>query len=233
MKRLILITWLSAAGCHLLALEAPTLLTWQLDPYAQTTENVIAAIERVTPTADGGLVVDVGFNMEPSEAPTIQFVYSTKGSAGATSGGAITQVVDGESCSYPEQSMALDGRWVYAYTLPSTPVAIAPTRLVSVRRCRFGGLSYSGRKLEGGGYAILEGENIYMGRSGTFTIGGQSITFEGGVLLEPTAPAAEAVTASVAPYSLRARAVIPPNTPTRINGKSMAFPVRLKQEATE
>ena len=222
-----------AKSCVAFAASAPLLLTWQLDPYAQATENVISAIERVTPTADGGLVVDVGFNREPSEAPTIQFVYSTKGSAGATSGGAITQVVDGESCSYPEQSMALEGRWVYAYTLPATPVAIDPTRLVSVRRCRFGGLSYSGRKLEGGGYAILEGENIYMGRSGTFTIGGRSFTFEGGVLLEPNAPAAEAATASVAPYSLRARAVTPPNTPTRINGKPMAFPVRLKQEATE
>ena len=232
-RALTAIGYLLTAGAARAA-SAPLLLTWQLDPYAQSTQNVIAAIERVTPTADGGLVVDVGFNREPSEAPTIQFVYSTKGSAGPTSGGAITQVADGGSCSYPTQSMTIDGRWVYAYTLPATPVAIAPERLTFARRCRFGGLSYSGRKLEGGGYAIIEGQSIYLGRSGTFVIGGQSFTFEGGVLLEPTVPASEAATASPATYSLRsARAITPANTPTRINGKPMAFPVRLKQEATE
>lgn len=219
-----------AKSCVSFAASAPLLLTWQLDPYAQSTQNVISAIERVTPAEGGGLVVDVSFSAEPSEAPTVQFVYSTKGSAGATSGGAITQVADGEVCSYPEQSMALDGRWVYAYTLPATPVAIAPERLTFARRCRFGGLSYSGRKLEGGGYAILDGENIYMGRSGTFVIGGQSFTFEGGVLLEPTVPAAEAATASVAPYSLRsARAITPPNSPTCINGKRLSFPVKISR----
>lgn len=229
---------LSAVGCLLSAGVAhsatpPTLLTWQLDPYAQSTANVISAIERVTPAEGGGLVVDISFSAEPSEAPTVQFVYSTKGSAGPTSGGAITQVADGGSCSYPTQSMAIDGRWVYAYTLPATPIAIAPERLTFARRCRFGGLSYSGRKLEGGGYAIVDGQNIYLGRSGTFVIGGQSFTFEGGVLLEPTVPASEAATASPATYSLRRAALTPANTPTRINGKPMAFPVRLKQEATE
>lgn len=226
---------LSAVGCLLSAGVAhsatpPTLLTWQLDPYAQSTQNVISAIERVTPAEGGGLVVDVSFSAEPSEAPTIQFVYSTKGSAGPTSGGAITQVADGGSCTFPTQSMTLDGRWVYAYTLPATPTAIAPERLTIERRCRFGGLSYSGRKLEGGGYAIVEGENIYMGRSGTFVIGGQTFTFEGGILLEPTTPAAEPATASVATYSLRrARAITPPNSPTCINGKRLSFPVKISR----
>lgn len=229
---------LSAIGCLLSAGVAhsatpPTLLTWQLDPYAQSTQNVISAIERVTPAEGGGLVVDISFSAEPSEAPTIQIVYSTKGSAGPTSGGAITQVADGGSCSYPTQSMAIDGRWVYAYTLPATPIAIAPERLTFARRCRFGGLSYSGRKLEGGGYAIVEGQNIYLGRSGTFVIGGQTITFEGGVLLEPTTTAAEPATPA-ATYSLRsARALTPPNSPTCINGKRLSFPVRLKQKADE
>ncbi len=205
-----------------MALEAPYLATWQLDPYAQTTDNVIAAIERITPTQDGGLVVDVGFNMEPSEAPTIQFVYSTKGSNGATSGGALTQIADASVCSYPDQSMTIENRWVYAYTLPQTVVPISPTRMVYARRCRFGGLSYSGRKLEGGGYAIVDGENIYMGRSGTFTIGGREMTFEGGILLEPN------TIVETANANARIRMRLPPNTPTMINGKPMSFPVRLK-----
>ena len=235
---------LSAVGCLLSAGVAhsatpPTLLTWQLDPYAQSTQNVISAIERVTPAEGGGLVVDISFSAEPSEAPTVQFVYSTKGSAGPTSGGAITQVADGGSCSYPTQSMTIDGRWVYAYTLPATPVAIAPSRLTFARRCRFGGLSYSGRKLEGGGYAIVEGQNIYLGRSGTFVIGGQTFTFEGGVLLEPTTTAAEvratrgAMSKPAPPaatYSLRsARAITPPNSPTCINGKRLSFPVKISR----
>ena len=222
-RALTAISYLLTAGAASAA-SAPTLLTWQLDPYAQSTENVISAIERVTPAEGGGLVVDISFSSEPSEAPTIQIVYSTKGSAGPTSGGAITQVADGGSCSYPTQSMAIDGRWVYAYTLPATPVAIAPERLTFARRCRFGGLSYSGRKLEGGGYAILDGENIYMGRSGTFTIGGQSFTFEGGVLLEPTVPAAEAATASVAPYSLRSARHHPAKLPHLHQRKATLLP---------
>lgn len=231
-RALTTISYLLTAGAASAA-SAPTLLTWQLDPYAQSTQNVISAIERVTPAEGGGLVVDISFSAEPSEAPTIQFVYSTKGSAGPTSGGAITQVADGGSCSYPTQSMAIDGCWVYAYTLPATPVAIAPERLTFARRCRFGGLSYSGRKLEGGGYAIVEGQNIYLGRSGTFVIGGQTVTFEGGVLLEPTTTSAEPATPA-ATYSLRsARAITPPNSPTCINGKRLSFPVRLKQEADE
>lgn len=220
---------MSLATCAALALEKPLLVTWQLDPYAQTTQNVIAAIERVTPTADGGLVVDVGFSMEPSEAPTLQFVYSTKGSAGPTSGDAIAQLADASACSFPTQSMSIEGRWVYAYTLPKTAVAISPDRLVPVRRCRFGGLAYSGRKLEGGGYAIVTDEGVYMGRSGTFAIGGQSFTFQGGVFLEPTTVTAEA---AAAPFALRRSAE--PDTPTRIQGKPMAFPVRLpKKEAAK
>ncbi len=224
MKSLLVLFCAIAVLGNLFALEAPTLLTWQLDPYAQTTDNVIAAIERVTPTQDGGLIVDVGFNMEPSEAPTLQFVYSTKGSNGPTSGGALTQIADAEVCSFPNQSMTIDDRWVYAYTLPQTVVHISPTRLVYARRCRFGGLSYSGRKLEGGGYAIVEGDAIYMGRSGTFIIGGQSFTFEGGVLLEPN------TIAETANANARIRMRLPPNTPTMINGKPMSFAVRLKKQ---
>ncbi len=210
------------------AIEAPLLATWQLDPYNQTTDNVVAAIERVTPTADGGLIVDVGFNMEPSEAPTIQFVYSSKGSNGAPSGGALTQLADASVCSFPDQSMTIENRMVYAYTLPQTIVPISPSRMVYARRCRFGGLTYSGRKLEGGGYAIVEEDAIYMGRSGTFTIGGREITFEGGILLEPN------TVAETASANTRIRIRTPPNTPLMINGKPMSFPVKLKtQEVTE
>lgn len=227
----LLVCGMSLATCAALALEKPLLVTWQLDPYAQTTQNVIAAIERVTPTADGGLVVDVGFNMEPSDAPTVQFVYSTKGSAGPTSGGAVTQLADASACSFPTQSMTIEGRWVYAYTLPATVKAIAPTRLVPVRRCRFGGLAYSGRRLEGGGYAIVTEAGVYMGRSGTFTIGGQAYTFEGGALLEPTAATAEPEAMALSLFALEAPEA---DTPTRIQGKPMAFPVRLpKKEAAE
>ena len=47
-----------------LAVEPPRLVTWELDPFAQTTENVVAALARVTPNADGGYTIDVAFDME-------------------------------------------------------------------------------------------------------------------------------------------------------------------------
>lgn len=200
------------------ALEAPTLISWQLDPYAQRTENVIAALERITPQADGGLVVDVSFSLEPSEAPTVQFVLSTKEKS-------FPLIADAEACSFPEQSMTREGRFIYAYTLPplKTPEGnpIAPNRLTYVKRARFGG--HAGARLECGGYAIIVGDELYLGRSGTFVIGGQELTFEGGICVVPSTPQEEAAT-----FSLR-RPTIPENTERLIRGKRLSFPVKLKE----
>lgn len=206
-----------------LALEAPLLLSWQLDPHQQATDNIICAVERVTPAADGGLIVDISFSSEPGEAPSIQCVYSSSG------GRTLTQFADGESCTFPEQSMTIEGRYVYAYTLPkvadSEGKAIPANRMTFLRRARFGGLA--GRRLEAGGYAVIDGSNLYLGRSGTFTIGGQELTFSGGVCLEPHAPLETAAT-----YSRLLRSVVPENTERLIRGKRLSFPVKLK-EATE
>ena len=214
---------LLALGCQLFALEAPTLISWQLDPYAQRTENVIAAIECVTPTADGGCIAEVSFSLEPSEAPTVQFVLSS------SKGRSIVYLADETACSFPDQSRAIEGRYVYAYTLPplKTPEGepIAPNRLTYVKRARFGG--HAGARLECGGYAIIVGSNLYLGRSGTFVIGGQEITFDGGVAVVPSTPQEEAAT-----FSLR-RPTIPENTERLIRGKRLSFPVKLKQETTE
>lgn len=222
MRRFVVCGSLLAIRCAFAA-DAPTLITWQLNPYAQATANVVSAIERVTPTAEGGLVVDVSFSAEPSEAPTVQFVYTSKGSAGgSTSGYTYTQVADETVCSFPTQSMELDGRWTYAYTLPAVEPLdgspIAHHRLAVMERLRFGGVA---RRFEGGGYAIIEGDNLYLGRSGTFTIGGQELTFEGGVCLEPSTAVAE----TVATFSLRT----PANDERTIRGKRLAFPVKLKE----
>lgn len=210
---------LFAVGCQLFALEAPTLISWQLDPYAQRTENVIAALERVTPQADGGLVVDVSFSLEPSEAPTVQFVLSS------SKGRTVVHLADETVCSFPEQSMSIEGRYVYAYSLPplKTPEGnpIAPNRMTYVKRARFGG--HAGARLECGGYAIIVGNNLYLGRSGTFVIGGQEITFDGGVAVVPSTPQEEAAT-----FSLR-RPTIPENTERLIRGKRLSFPVKLKE----
>lgn len=199
------------------AAEPPTLITWQLDPFAQTTENVVAAIERVTPQADGGYVIDVAFDMEPSRAPTMQFVFSS------SKGRTVSVLCEETACSFPTQSMDLEGRWVYGYTLPAPTFSgktIDPARVAVMKRCRFGGTG--GRRFEGGGYMVVADEGVYVGRSGTFAIGGQSHTFSGGVLLEPTLPAAE----TPAPAA-RARAALPPDTPTMIRGKRLSFPVSL------
>ena len=200
-----------------LAVEPPRLVTWQLDPYSQATTNVVAAIERVTPQADGGLVIDVGFDMEPSRAPTMQFLFSS------SKGRTVSVLCEETACSFPTQSMDLEGRWIYAYTLPAPTFSgktIDPARVAVMKRCRFGGTG--GRRFEGGGYMVVADEGIYVGRSGTFAIGGQSHTFSGGVLLEPTLPAAE----TPAPAA-RARAALPPDTPTMIRGKRLSFPVSL------
>lgn len=225
-SRVLLTVCASLLTCGASALEAPTLISWQLDPYAQRTDNVIAALERVTPQAAGGLVVDVSFSLEPSEAPTVQFVYSTKGSnGGATSGFTYLQTADAEACSFPEQSMTREGRFVYAYTLPplKTPEGkpIAPNRLTYVKRARFGG--HSGARLECGGYAVIVGDELYLGRSGTFVIGGQELTFEGGICVVPSTLQEEAAT-----FSLR-RSTIPENTERLIRGKRLSFPVKLKE----
>lgn len=199
------------------AAEPPTLVTWELDPFAQTTENVVAAIERVTPQADGGYVIDVAFEMEPSRAPTMQFLFSS------SKGRTVSVLCEETACSFPTQSMDLEGRWVYGYTLPAPTFSgktIDPARVAVMKRCRFGGTG--GRRFEGGGYMVVADEGVYVGRSGTFTIGGQSHTFSGGVLLEPTLPAAE----TPAPAA-RARAALPPDTPTMIRGKRLSFPVSL------
>ena len=198
-----------------LAVEAPTLVTWQLDPYSQATANVVAALARVTPQADGGYVIDVAFDMEPSRAPTMQFVFSS------SKGRTVSILCEEAACTFPTQTMNLEGRWVYGYTLPAPThngKAIDPARIAVLKRCRFGGSG--GRRFEGGGYMVVADEGIYVGRSGTFTIGGQAHAFSGGVLLEPTLPAAEAPAA-------RARAALPPDTPTMIRGKRLSFPVSL------
>lgn len=212
-----------AAGL-LQALEAPTLVTWQLDPYAQTTDNVIAAIERVTPAQGGGYVIDVGFSLKPSRAPTVQFVWSSSG------GRTLSQVTADTACSFPVQSLTREGRWVYAYTVPAPTdgtAAVNPARVAVSRRCRFGG--HDGRRLEGGGYAVITDSGIYVGRSGTFTVDGNSLTFDGGVLLVPTAEQTVPSPAMI----MRAASVLPADTPTLIRGKRMSFPVTLPaQEAT-
>lgn len=217
-SRVLLTVCASLFACGASALEAPTLISWQLDPYAQRTDNVIAALERVTPQADGGLVVDVSFSLEPSEAPTVQFVLSTKEKS-------FPLIADAEACSFPEQSMTREGRFIYAYTLPplKTPEGkpIAPKRLTYVKRARFGG--HSGARLECGGYAVIVGDELYLGRSGTFVIGGQELTFEGGICVVPSTLQEEAAT-----FSLR-RSTIPENTERLIRGKRLSFPVKLKE----
>ncbi len=200
-----------------LAASPPTLVTWELDPFAQTTENVVAALARVTPQADGGYVIDVAFDMEPSRAPTMQFLFSS------SKGRTVSVLCEEGACSFPTQTMTLEGRWVYGYTLPAPThngKAIDPARVAVMKRCRFGGTG--GRRFEGGGYMVVADEGVYVGRSGTFSIGGQTHAFSGGVLLEPTLPAAE----TPAPAA-RARAALPPDTPTMIRGKRLSFPVSL------
>lgn len=170
------------------------------------------------------MVVDVSFSMEPSRAPTVQFAFSTKGSAigSAASGTTLTMLADETVCSYPTQSMTIEGRWCYAYTLPAPTTLqgniIPPHRLVFARRCRFGGLEGSGRKLEGGGYALVTDKGVYLGRTGIFEIGGQSFAFMGGVLLEPTT--AEVPMVADDPGE---------DCPTRIRGKRLSFPVHFKK----
>lgn len=218
MKRAI-VSALVLAAWQLFALEAPTLISFGLNPYAQATENVVSAIERVTSTADGGFVVDVSFSLEPSEAPAVQFVLS--GAHGKT----VVHHADETGCSFPEQSMAIEGRCVYAYTLPAlkTPEGetIEPNRMTYVKRARFGG--HAGARLECGGYAVIVGNNLYLGRSGTFMIGGQEMTFDGGICVVPSTLAEEVP----ATFSLR-RAVVPENNERLIRGKRLSFPVKLK-----
>lgn len=208
------------------AVSAPRLVTWQLDPYAQTTSNVVAAIERVTPQADGGFVIDVGFDMEPSRAPTMQFLFSSSG------GRTVSVLCEEGACTFPTQTMTVEGRWIYGYTIPAPTYngeAIAPSRVAVMKRCRFGGTG--GRRFEGGGYMVVEDEGIYVGRSGAWTIGGVERTFSGGVLLDPANilldPAAGIMT-----LDLPAPLDDLPNTPTFIKGRRLSFPVHLKAKET-
>ena len=118
------------------AAEPPTLVTWELDPFAQTTENVVAALARVTPQADGGYTIDVAFDMEPSRAPTLQFLFSSSG------GRSVSVLCEEAACSFPTQTMTVEGRWTYGYTIPAPAhngKPILPTRVAPVKRCRFGG----------------------------------------------------------------------------------------------
>lgn len=208
------------------AVSAPRLITWGLDPYAQTTENVVAAIARVTPQSDGGLVIDVGFDMEPSRAPTMQFVFSS------SRGRSVSVLCEEGACTFPTQTMEVEGRWTYGYTIPAPTYngkAIAPGRIAVMKRCRFGGTG--GRRFEGGGYMVVEDEGVYVGRSGAWTIGGVERTFSGGVLLDPANilldPAAGIMTLEL-PLPLDDL----PNTPTCIRGKQLSFPVHLKAKET-
>ena len=212
------------------AVEPPTLITWQLDPFAQTTENVVAAIARVTPQADGGYVIDVAFDMEPSRAPTMQFLFSS------SKGRTVSVLCEEGACSFPTQTMTLEGRWTYGYTIPAPAhngKPILPTRVAPVKRCRFGGAG--GRTLEGGGYMVVAEDGFHLGRDLTVTLGGQTLTFKGGVLLDPASlNAVEALTRAT-PAKARAKAL--PDSPTSIRGKRLSFPVPLQkgssQSATE
>ena len=202
-----------------LAVEPPRLVTWELDPFAQTTENVVAALARVTANADGGYTIDVAFDMEPSRAPTMQFLFSSSG------GRTVSVLCEEEACTFPMQTMTVEGRWTYGYTIPAPTFngkPLLPGRVAPVKRCRFGGTG--GRHFEGGGYMVVTEDGIYVGRSGTFAIGGQTHAFAGGILLEPTLPAAE----TPAPAA-RARAKALPDSPTSIRGKRLSFPVPLKK----
>ena len=218
-----------------LAVEPPRLVTWELDPFAQTTENVVAALARVTPQADGGYVIDVAFDMEPSRAPTMQFLFSS------SKGRTVSVLCEEGACSFPTQTMTLEGRWTYGYTIPAPAhngKPILPTRVAPVKRCRFGGAG--GRTLEGGGYMVVAEDGFHLGRDLTVTLGGQTLTFKGGVLLDPASlNAVEALQSSVlrSPFSVLRGREADASSPTSIRGKRLSFPVPLKkgssQSATE
>lgn len=206
------------------AAEPPTLVTWELDPFAQTTENVVAALARVTPQADGGYVIDVAFDMEPSRAPTLQFLFSSSG------GRTVSVLCEEAACTFPTQSMTLEGRWTYGYTIPAPTFngkTLLPGRVAPVKRCRFGGIG--GRRLEGGGYMVVAEDGFHLGRDLTVTLGGQTLTFKGGVLLDPASlNAVEALQSSV----LRGREA-DASSPTSIRGRRLSFPIPLRKGRTQ
>lgn len=208
------------------AAEPPTLITWQLDPFAQTTENVVAALARVTPNADGGYTIDVAFDMEPSRAPTMQFVFSS------SKGRTVSILCEEAACTFPTQTMDLEGRWVYGYTLPAPThngKAIDPARVAVMKRCRFGGAG--GRTLEGGGYMVVAEDGFHLGRDLTVTLGGQTLTFKGGVLLDPASLNAVEALTRAAPAKARAKAL--PDSPTSIRGKRLSFPIPLQKGSSQ
>ncbi|MGN0885553.1 MAG: hypothetical protein ACI4RT_01020 [Candidatus Spyradenecus sp.] len=206
-----------ANPARLHAATPPILVTLQRNPYTQATNNVIGAIEKVEAAADGSLTIHISLSLEPTEAPTIAFSLTNK------NGTQITLLGDASCSSFPTQSLSISGRYTYAYTLQNPGEQVNPSRIVPVTRLRFGG--QNGTTLEGGGYAILESEGIYIGRTGTFSIGQNTYTFQGGILISTNTPAD---TPAAATYSLRARAAAPSkNTPTNINGHRFSFPVSL------
>ena len=209
-----------------LAVEPPRLVTWELDPFAQTTENVVAALARVTPQADGGYVIDVAFDMEPSRAPTMQFLFSS------SKGRTVSVLCEESACTFPTQTMTLEGRWTYGYTIPAPAhngKPILPTRVAPVKRCRFGGAG--GRTLEGGGYMVAAEDGFHLGRDLTVTLAGQTLTFKGGVLLDPASlNAVEALTRAT-PAKARAKAL--PDSPTSIRGKRLSFPIPLQKGSSQ
>ena len=225
-----------------LAVEPPRLVTWELDPFAQTTENVVAALARVTPQADGGYVIDVAFDMEPSRAPTLQFLFSSSG------GRTVSVLCEEAACTFPTQSMTLEGRWTYGYTIPAPTFngkTLLPGRVAPVKRCRFGGAG--GRRLEGGGYMVVAEDGFHLGRDLTVTLGGQTLPFKGGVLLDPASlNAVEALQSSVlrsrgrfapsslhAPFSVLRGREADASSPTSIRGKHLSFPVPLKKGSSQ
>lgn len=218
-------------ACWAFAAEMPQIVTVGVDAYAQTTDNVVGQIEGVACT-NGVYTIEVSFSSEPSAAPSVEFVFN------GANGARKTVFCDERHSGFPTQSREVEGRYTYAYTLsPDEGVTLPEIGRVAVRRRLRWGSPTAGRAFEGGGFAVIDDEgNVWMGYTGSIQINAtQAMTFKGGVYTGmTTVDATEETEAASAVMTLdlwdddETETVI--NTPTNVNGKTMAFPIRRKAE---
>ena len=208
---LLLLLLLTASA--LPAVTPPTVLTLTRTPNGPDFPNITYTLNTLTQNPDGTLSARVTFSAEPQSEPTLILVLSKTDT--------LIQLNATASDWTPSGNPNGPGPWSYTFTFPPLPPNAPPERILLIPRGRFG---LPNGSFEGGGYALVDKtRSAWLGKTGTYTIGTETIEFVGGIAVTK-APK----NAPPAPRMMRAFGQSPakerPIKPT-LRGIPLAFPL--------
>lgn len=209
---LLAILLIAAASAKAAPLTPPALIPVERVPEGPDFPNITCALSAITVNPDGTLSVSVTFPSEPQSEPALILRYARRADAEV-----IEQTALASDWALSAEALS---SYTYTFTFPAVPDAVDPARTVVVRRVRFG---RPGGSFEGGGFAVVTDAGTFLGRSGVYTVGGETVTFRGGVAVDPRAALDESGSAETpAPMMLRAAPMT--DRPT-VAGRRLAFPL--------